>query len=220
MAPTPSKAMKSTKYASKMTGYILEELISDYMKKQKKKSKMVEKWLGKMKINVQKKVSMLSKDAFAPEDMDPNFLKAEIEGLRAGLLKQQKDIKKKVNDMMNNTSNKSKLIISNNITTSTIPSELSEAVNEELNTGIDSLSKQFQEIAKQMNTVVKGFDERSKNLKETLELTQKGLIESNITNKTNNGGDTSPVKSPGRGRPKKSAHEEDAMSKLAKHLKK
>ena len=93
--PTPIKASKSTrntKYASKLTGYIIEDLIKDYMKSNKKNSKMVEKWLGKMKINIQKKVSILSKDAFTPSDSNPKLLKAEIEGLRKGLLKQSKDL--------------------------------------------------------------------------------------------------------------------------------
>lgn len=206
-----SKSTKNTKYASKLTGYIIEDLIKDYMKTNKKNSKMVEKWLGKMKVNIQKKVSILSKDAFVPSDSNPKLLKAEIEGLRKGLLKQSKDLTNNVKNIIE--ANKDRMNVKTNTNINTYSTKTKEFSNK-----VEELSTTFSGVAESITTMKQMFNERTKMLNETFNLASKTLNESDSGNGSNGSGNNKKSGSPKR--PGKPQDDSNPMKKLAKHMSK
>ena len=93
MANTKTKVASSYKYASKMTGRVLDKLIEAQLGKMKKGTKVTEKFLLKMKLAVQKKISLLSRDAFTATPVSAKSLSAEVAALRKELAEKGETIK-------------------------------------------------------------------------------------------------------------------------------
>ena len=85
MAKTKTKVASSYKYASKLTGHVLDKLIEAQLGKMKKGTKVTEKFLQKMKLALQKKISLLSRDAFAATPVSVKSLRVEVAALRKEL---------------------------------------------------------------------------------------------------------------------------------------
>jgi hypothetical protein len=97
MPPRP-KAKKakniSGKFASKVVGEILENLIQNKIKKVKQNPKTTAKWMEKMKLSVLKKLSHASKVAFAAsESSNVVQLQAEITQLRGKIQQQTESVR-------------------------------------------------------------------------------------------------------------------------------
>jgi hypothetical protein len=91
--PKTTKVASSYKYASKLTGHVMDQLIAAQLGKSKKQTKMTEKFLGKMKLAIQKKISLLSRDAFAATPVTAKTLQSDVDALRAELMDYSKKIK-------------------------------------------------------------------------------------------------------------------------------
>ena len=159
------------------------------------------------KINIQKKVSILSKDAFTPSDSNPKLLKAEIEGLRKGLLKQSKDLTNSVKTIIE--ANKEKMKINTNSNLTSNKSTPNKKKSKQFSNKVEELSTTFNGVAESVTTMKQMFGDRTKMLNETLALASKTLTENSIGSNHKSG---SPK------RPGKSHEDSNPMKKLAKHL--
>jgi len=81
------------KYSSKFTGAIIDGIVTESVSDLPKNAKTTEKWLGKMKLSILRKISAGSKKAFLTEEQRPEYLKSEIEKEQEKIRKQTQNIK-------------------------------------------------------------------------------------------------------------------------------
>jgi hypothetical protein len=159
---------KDTKYASKLVGRVLDRLIEAHLSSKKKPSKMTEKWLNKMKLNVQKKVSLLSKETFVATQTSVKSLKADVAAMRAELVSLSHEVKAAAKETLEKSSG---LLIPRSSTSSS-------SDHTQFDEQVASLGSSFENIAKSVSSLGEKLTKRVNDLTSTLNQTERNWEES------------------------------------------
>jgi hypothetical protein len=165
-----TKVSTSYRYSSKLTGHVLDKLIESQLIGQKKQVKTSEKFLSKMKLAIQKKISLISKDAFAATETNIKSLNAEIETTRAELTKLSDQIKAKSSAMITQSQR------------GLVPRITKNDINPtpDFDPKVQLLIKDIASVAKGFSTVKEDMKSRVESLSTTITQAERSRIEGSV----------------------------------------
>lgn len=162
--PKSKPSVKKVFYASKIVGESISRLSTIEIERAKKNPDTLQKWLEKMKLSIQRKVSECSKRLFVSSLNDPQQLSVEIKNMSKQVLERSTAIKNKALSLLSKTKLALKLPVDKKKTTKQ-PSQLNQFESrvskvtdtfEQIGTQIVSvgteLQTKIQSLAKSVNT--------------------------------------------------------------------
>jgi hypothetical protein len=209
LSPSAKKSNRrgtGQKYSSKFTAGVLDTLIQDHLDNVTRNANTTEKWAGKMKASVLRKISACSKVAFLEESQRPEVLQAMIEKEQEKINKQTAKIKEVVaNSIKHNKLTEVQVV-------GRIPSAYPVG---RFDDSVSNISRQLATVAHQFNRVGPSLDSRMVSLRGTLT-----EVQNNWVAPAESSSASSKISGKGQGRPNNSSPEKGtgALGKLRDHL--
>ena len=152
-------------YASKVVGDVIDKLIAEELKNTRKNKKTVEKWLGKMKLSVQKKISRCTRPAYGDPEQSREAIKDKVSATRKEVKELSENVKAKVIAAMESSKRKFEV---------DVPSSSSKA-SWNFESRVSNITGSFQKVAASLCETRSKLVERTESMLSTYAAVEKGM---------------------------------------------